>query len=797
MEVLKTMEQVKIWGPSSTLSKRVKRLRDEYFDWENRSFRNEVLSYTTGTPYDIVYRRHEDYVVPEIMPFMKAVADCLLALADPVDLQPDFWDQPLIVRRALFFAQTLRQIPIDILEGELIVGSRFNTALSNCLNERETEEYREVDSLQSERTERLIRHGVSNCGPVPGHIVQDFPKVLHVGFAGIEKEAEEKLVAGKDESRRAFYRAVIICCQAVREFSARYAQEARRQAECEQAYERRQELLEIAEVCERVPYQPAEGFHEAVQSVWFTHMVDMIAESYPGAGLSYGRLDQYLYPYYQRDVESGKLSHELAKEILECFWIKHNYAYDRYYLGGRHGINSGFGQLITLGGCGGNGEDLTNDLTFLLLDVIEEMNMLEPKRSIRLHSGTPERLMRRICEMIAQAQGSPFLLNFDKMSILALEKEGISREEALNYGIVGCIENTSHGNDLSGTVDVNVNLAKAVELALNDGKCMVTGDQLGPHTGDPSTFQSYEQFLDAVKAQLKSTLVQTIEVYNAWDALRAKYLPVPYLSSHIGGCMESAKDVRAGGAKYNFITVEGCSISTLADSVAAVKKVVFDDELLPMADLVAALEADFAGHEPVRQMLLNRAPKFGNDNDYVDAIGRELSRFWSEEVGKHVSPETGRRYTAGYLSWNYFIAFAEHTAATPDGRHKGEHLSNAVAPVQGRDLLGPTAAIKSVTRYGFDVNPRGASYTITLSPSVLEGEAQFERLAALLRAYEELGGTSIQINVIDKETLLAAQADPQKYANLLVRVTGYNAYFVTLGRGMQDEIIARTAHGTL
>jgi formate C-acetyltransferase len=196
-------------------------------------------------------------------------------------------------------------------------------------------------------------------------------------------------------------------------------------------------------------------------------------------------------------------------------------------------------------------------------------------------------------------------------------------------------------------------------------------------------------------------------------------------------------------------------------------------------------------------MLINRAPKVGNDEDYVDSIGRELSRFWSEGVTEHVSPATGRRYTAGYLSWNYFIAFAEHTAATPDGRHKGEHLSNAVAPVQGRDMLGPTAAIKSVTRYGFDVNPRGASYTITLNPSVLEGEAQLDRLAALLRAYGELGGTSIQINVIDKATLLAAQAEPEKYQNLLVRVTGYNAYFATIGRAMQDEIIARTAHGKL
>ncbi len=787
----------KIWSASSALSARVKRLRDEYFNLESRTFRNEVLSYTTGRPDDIVYRRHEDYVVPEIMPFMRAVGDSLLALAETVPLPDGFWDEPLAVRRALFFAEVLRQIPVDILEGELIVGGRFNTAMSNCLNERETEEYLEIDRRESQRTEWLIKHGVSNCGPVPSHIIQDFPRVLKDGFAGIKEDAERKLSTETDEARRAFYRAVVICCEAVREFTARYAEEARKQAKGERDYERRQELLRIAELCERVPYHPAREFYEAVQSVWFTHMIDMIAESYPGAGLSYGRFDQYMYPYYREDVESGRLSREQAKEILQCFWIKHNYAYDRYYMGGKQGINSGFGQLITLGGCGLDGEDLTNDLTYLLLDVIEEMNMLEPKRSIRLHAKTPERLMRRLCEMIAGAQGSPFLLNFDKTSIIALEKEGVSREEAFNYGIVGCIENTSHGNDLSGTVDVNINLAKAVELALNDGKCMLTGDRIGPSTGNPSDFKTYDEFLAAVKTHLKDILLQTIDVYSAWDALRAKFLPVPYLSSHIGGCLESGKDVRQGGAKYNFITVEGCSISTLADSVAAVKKLVYEDKLVSMADLVMALKDDFSGKEPLRQMLVHRAPKFGNDDDYVDSIGRELSRFWSEEVSKHVSPCTGRRYTAGYLSWNYFISFAQYTAATPDGRHRGEHLSNAVAPVQGRDSLGPTAAMKSVTRYGFDVNPRGASYTITLNPSVLEGEAQLERLAALLRAYGELGGTSIQINVIDKDTLLEAQASPEKYSNLLVRVTGYNAYFVTLGRGMQDEIIARTSHGRL
>ena len=437
---------------------------------------------------------------------------------------------------------------------------------------------------------------------------------------------------------------------------------------------------------------------------------------------------------------------------------------------------------------------MTNDLTWLALEVIDEMNLLEPKPNIRLHKKTPQEFLLRVAEMVAKAQGSPFLMNFDEHSIEGMVWQGVPREEAWDYGIVGCLENTMQGNDRSGTVDVNINLAKAVELALNNGKDVTTGKQVGPKTGDPLKFKSFEDFMAAVKKQLAHTIKLLIDCGNMADTLRAKYQPVPYLSALMDGCAARGKDVNQGGTDWNFITLEGMGIATLADAVAAVKKMVYEDKRLTMEHLLKALEANFEGFEETRQLLKSKAPKFGNDDDYADSIARELTRFWAEETFKRSNPYTGRRYRAGYLSWNYFIPLAPLTAATPDGRRRGEFLSGGVGAVPGMDARGPTASIQSVGKLGLEVVPNGASQTITISPSMVETREHIEKLAALLRAYNEVGGTALQINVIDAETLRDAQKNPDLYSNLLIRVTGYNAFFTQIGRELQAEIIARTEH---
>ncbi|MCX7856245.1 MAG: hypothetical protein N2556_09815, partial [Anaerolineae bacterium] len=363
-----------------------------------------------------------------------------------------------------------------------------------------------------------------------------------------------------------------------------------------------------------------------------------------------------------------------------------------------------------------------------------------------------------------------------------------------DYAPVGCLENTLQGCDRSGTVDVNLNIAKAVELVLHDGRDAATGEQIGPRTGDPRAFATFDQFFDAFKRQLKAILEALIAANDIADTGRARFEPTPYLSALVDGCLESGRDITAGGARYNFITVEGVALATAADSLAAIKKLVYDEKTVSMDELVRALDANFEGHESLRQMLLHKAPKYGNDDPEADEIAREVSRFWTTEAFRHTTPETGKRYRGGYLSWNYWVAYAPRTAATPDGRRRGQFLSNGVCPVNGADRNGPTAVIRSVGRLGLETAPNGASHTMSFSPSLLRSPENRTKLAALLRAYGKIGGTCLQLNVVSPETLRAAQRDPDSYRNLLVRVTGYNAYFVMLGKEIQDEIIARESH---
>jgi pyruvate formate-lyase/glycerol dehydratase family glycyl radical enzyme len=785
-----------IWFASPSLSERVKRLRDEFFSFQGRDyFRNEVRPYGSGTTWDEVWSPYHWGVVPEMYLSFDSFQDSLLAAAETVPLPANFWSESLPVRRALFFHQVLRhRLPVKILDGELIVGSYFNTALSKTHTRTEARRWRRQVRRWRRDAQVLNDLGVGNCGAVPGHLIPNYPKVLRLGFRGAAAELEAMRSKETDRRKLDLLRALLICCEAACAFADRYAEEAERLAEGETDGGRRAELVEIARICRKVPREPAETFHEALQALWFSHMLVMVAESYPGPGLSPGRIDQHLYPYYQGDLAAGRLDREQARELLQCYWLKHNYAYDyQGRVGTNQGINSGFGQLITLGGIGPDGSDASNDLTWLMLDVIEDMNLLEPKPNIRLHQRTPEDLLRRVAGLIARTQGSPFLMNFDEASIRGLKWQGLPTQLLWDYAPVGCLENTLQGCDRSGTVDVNLNIAKAVELTMNDGRDMQSGRRLGPRTGDPRSLADFPAFLAAFKGQLRALLERIVDCSNQADAIRSAFEPTPYLSVLVDGCAESGRDVTAGGARHNYITVEGIALATAVDSLAAVERLVYDDRRVSMDDLLAAIRADFDGYEELRQTLVHKASKFGTDDPEVDRLAREISQFWTEQAFRHRSPATGRRYRGGYLSWNYWIAYAPSTAATPDGRRRGTFLSNGVCPVNGCDREGPTAVIRSVGHLGLETAPNGASHTLNLSPSLLRDEEHVSKLAALLRAYGRVGGTALQVNVVDRDTLRAAQADPETYRNLLVRVTGYNAYFVALGREIQDEIIAREA----
>lgn len=788
----------KLWMPSADLSARVKRLRDEYFSFYDRDyFRNEAMAFGTGTEWDTVFSPVNWGVVPETYPFIPSMVDSLLASAKVVPLPQGFWEHGIPMRRAIFLNEVLgKHLPVRILEGELVVGSQFSTALSHCLNRDEAAKHKKATDAWLKSLLFIHNEGAGNTGAVPGHLVPDYPKVLRLGFGGIQAAIKAEAAKERDPRGREFLEALALSCEGPRLLSDRYAAEAEHlAADPATPSGRRAELAEVARICRKVPWLPPETFHEALQALWMTHMLVMAAESYPGAGLSHGRIDQYLQPFYQADVAAGRLDRARALELVEVYFIKHNYAYDfQGRIGANQGINSGFGQLLTLGGCGPNGEDVSNDVTWVMLDAIEALNLLEPKPNVRLHAKTPDALLERVVDMIAKAQGSPFLLNFDENSIKGLRWQGLPEDRLWDYAPVGCLENTLQGDDRSGTVDTNINLAKTVELALNDGVNPVTGHRLGPVTGKAEGFHTFDEFCGAVKAQLKAMVDRLLAVAAEADRIRATWEPTPYLSTFVGGCVEKRRDVTAGGPTHGYITVEGVGLATLADSVAAVKKVVFEDGRVKMGDLVRALATDFAGAEELRQLLLTKGPKFGNDDPYVDDIARDLSRFWTEEVFKRSSPTTGRRFRGGYLSWNYWIGYGPLTGSTPDGRVKGRFLSNGICPSAGRDAKGPTAVAQSVGAVGLETAPNGASHTMGFSQAVLRDPEHRAKFAAFLRAYGRVGGTALQVNVIDPETLREAQRNPGEYANLLVRVTGYNAYFVSLGKTIQDEIIARESH---
>lgn len=786
-----------IWGPSPKLSERVSRLREEYTDINSREhFRNELIPFSNGESWDTVWSPSEWGVVPELFQFQPAFLETLPLAAKTVKLPSDFWDEPLILRAAIFFKEVVSTyIPVRILDGELIVGGHFNAVLSRSLNKKENRHWRRLTKSWMKLMGELNSCGMGNAGATPGHLIPDYPRALRIGLDGLISYFEELKEDVTSKSHADFLEALVISCEGAKVFSQRYSREAERLASSCSDELRRQELEEIARICEKVPAKPAETFHEALQSLWLLHMLVMTQESYPGPGLSFGRIDQYLFPYYEKDLEEGKLTREWAKELLECFWIKPNYAYDFMHRVGRtRGITSGYGQLVTLGGHGPDGEDVSNELTWLMLEVIEEMNLLEPKPNVRIHKGTPPELLRRLARMISSTQGSPFILNFDEKSEAGLKWEGLPEEDVWDYAPVGCLENTLQGNDRSGTVDVNINLAKAVELTLFNGKDAASGKRLGPRTGDPRRFADWNEFREAFEKQLKSLISKLVNLYNISDGLRSKYEPTPYLSALVRGCAESGRDVTNAGPQHNYVTMEGVAFATAADSLAAIKKLIYEDKTLSMAELIDAIGKNFEGNEKLRRLLLNKAPKYGNDDDYADEVARYLSKFWTQEAFKHETP-TGRKYRGGYLSWNYWVAYAPVTSATPDGRPRGTFLSNGVCPVNGTDRNGPTAVAKSVGKLGLETAPSGDSHTISFNPSLLEGEEKAEKFAFYIKAYGEVGGTALQVNVIDPETLREAQRKPGEYSNLLVRVTGYNAYFTTLGKEVQDEIIARESHG--
>ena len=505
------------------LSPRIRWLRDYYFEGVKRSWNNQYTCWTSGAPWDVLYDEISYYIVPEVYAFLQVFRSSAIQAAQPVKLHPDFWKWSLVERRAWFIREVMVDyVPQEILPGDLVAGARFNILASRCWTEAEA---RDRDRLvyRPDGARAAVKwfhdHGYGNAGATSGHLIPDHERVLEVGWKGIYADLETRYDAlsksEKQGPKGAQLRAMMTAATMPRDLAARYADLCQRLAAKEPDSTRAEELRQMARNLERVPWEPAANFWEAVQALWINHMLVMSDENYPGPGVSFGRLDQYLLPYWKSSLEEG-MDREFGKEILRCFWMHANTVYDAMIqVGGNQGITSGFGQLVTLSGIGPGGEDMTNDLTYVVLEVIDELSpILEPKPNVRLHRNSPDELLDRLVDMIASSQGAPFLLNFDERSMAGLLRQAkeagcehlIHPENVHDYAPVGCLENTMVGNDRSGTVDNNLNLLKAVELALTGGKDLVsavdqiTGKQVpitqdGPETGDARTFESWDRFL--------------------------------------------------------------------------------------------------------------------------------------------------------------------------------------------------------------------------------------------------------------------------------------------------------------
>jgi formate C-acetyltransferase len=586
-------------------------------------------------------------------------------------------------------------------------------------------------------------------------------------------------------------RAMETAADAVIRFAERHAEEAREMAASEPNPDRRAELRKIAEVCRHVPAHAPRDFWEALQAYWFTHL-GVVSELNTWDSFCPGRLDQHLCSFYELGLADRTLTRESAKELLECLWVKFNNQPAPPKVGvtaAESGTYTDFANIDN-GGLKKDGSDGVNELTYLILEVVDEMRLLQPSANLQLSKKSPERFLKRGIEIIRKGWGQPAIFNAD-LVVEELLRQGKSIEDARSGGTSGCVETGAFGKEayiLTGYF----NLTKVLEITLNNGLDPRTGKRLGLETGDPRKFDSYEELFGAYRKQLHRFIEIKVRGNNIIERIYAKYMPAPFLSLVIEDCIAKGKDYNDGGPRYNSTYIMGVGPGSCADSLAAMRHHVFDRKDVTMAELLDALAANFQGHERTMQVLVNKTPKYGNDDEYVDTIVADLFNAFYDEVNGRKNTKGGS-YRVNYLSTTCHVYFGSVTGATADGRKAYEPLSDGISPVQGADRRGPTAVLKSAARMDH-ARTGGTLLNQKFTPELLEGEEGIDRLAHLVRSYFKLDGHHIQFNVVTAETLRAAQQNPEKYRDLIVRVAGYSDYFCDLTTALQNEIIARTEH---
>lgn len=795
-------------------------------------------------------------------------------------------NEPMVIRRAKAFAHILENIPIVIRDLELIVGSttiaprgcqtypefsyewleaEFDTVETRSadpfyISEKTKQELKEANAYWKGKTtselatsymepETLLamEHNIFTPGNYfyngVGHVTVKYGEVLAIGFSGIKAKAQAELdklclADGDYQKKSRFLEAVMISCDAAIEYARRYARLALKEAEECTDPVRKRELLQIAQNCANVPEKGATGFYEACQSFWFVQQLLQIESS--GHSISPGRFDQYMYPYYQKDMESGKITREFAQELMDCIWVKLNDLNKCRDAASAEGF-AGYSlfQNLIAGGQNEEGIDVTNDLSFMSIQASMHVFLPQPSLSVRVWNGTPHEFLIRAAELTRTGIGLPAYYN-DEVIIPSLMSRGLTLQDARDYNIIGCVEPQKSGKTEGWHDAAFFNMCRPLELVFSNG--IDKGVRIGPATGNVEDMTTFEQFYDAYKKQMDYAIQLLVNADNAIDMAHAERCPLPFLSSMVDDCMKVGKTVQEGGAVYNFTGPQGFGVANMADSLYSVKTLVYDEKKITMGELKEALATNYGkglGAEDVAAMtakianelkeagktigekevaailntvvaaseapevkangerilkLIEEVPKFGNDIPEVDAFARDVAYTYTEPLQNYKNPRGGS-FQAGLYPVSANVPLGAQTGATPDGRLAYQPVADGVSPSAGKDVNGPTAAANSVSRLDHYIASNGTLFNQKFHPSALSGRNGLENFVGLIRSYFDQKGSHMQFNVVSRETLLDAQKHPDQYKHLVVRVAGYSALFTTLSKSLQDDIIRRTEQG--
>ena len=795
-------------------------------------------------------------------------------------------NEPMVIRRAKAFQHILENIPIIIRDLELIVGST-TIAPRGCQTypefsyewletEFDTVETRSADPFYiSEQTKRELKeanaywkgrttselataymepetltameHNMFTPGNYfyngVGHVTVKYEEVLAIGFSGIRQKAEAQMATlsltdGDYQRKSRFLQAVIISCDAAVTYARRYAKLALEEAEKCTDGARKLELLQIAQNCANVPEKGANGFHEACQSFWFVQQLLQIESS--GHSISPGRFDQYMYPYYKKDLDSGKLTREFAQELMDCIWVKLNDLNKCRDAASAEGF-AGYSlfQNLIAGGQNGEGIDVTNDLSFMCIQASMHVFLPQPSFSIRVWNGSPHEFLVKAAELTRTGIGLPAYYN-DEVIIPSLVSRGLTLKDAREYNIIGCVEPQKAGKTEGWHDAAFFNMCRPLELVFTNG--MDKGVQVGPQTGNVEDMKTFEEFYHAYKMQMDYAIKLLVNADNAIDMAHAERCPLPFLSSMVDDCMKQGRTVQEGGAVYNFTGPQGFGVANMADSLYAVKKLVYDEKQVTMKEMKTALMTNYgqgldtediaavtanvanemkasgqtvgeaeigailktvvaASESPEVKAngerilkLIDQVPKFGNDIPEVDAFARDVAYTYTRPLENYKNPRGGI-FQAGLYPVSANVPLGAQTGATPDGRLAHMPVADGVSPSAGKDVNGPTAAANSVSKLDHYIASNGTLFNQKFHPSALSGRAGLDNFVGLIRSYFDQKGSHMQFNVVSRETLLDAQKHPEQYKHLVVRVAGYSALFTTLSKSLQDDIIRRTEQG--